>query len=94
MVFKAQCPRVKKTRLTFPVVVSSGDYGCETRGMISGPVKGDYYYLGHLRLDLLARSSFSLRRQKLLPRGKGHYLPKIFNSTIGYNLYRLILRWS
>lgn len=55
--------------------------------MISGPVKGSYYYLGHLRLDLLARSSFSLRRQKLLPRGKEHSLPKICSSTIGCNLY-------
>lgn len=61
--------------------------------MISGPQNSASYYLGQPRLDLLARSLFSLRRQELVPRGKKHFLPKAFNSTIEFNLYSLMILW-
>lgn len=62
-------------------------YECEALKVISGPVKSAYSYLGHPSLGLLARGSFSLRRQELSPRGVKYSLLKTFNSTIELNLY-------
>lgn len=82
-----------KMRLTFTVIVRVRDFGYEAPSVISGPQNSSSYYLGHPRLDLLARSLFSLRRQELVPKGKKHSLPKAFNGTIEFNLYSLIILW-
>lgn len=39
------------------------------------------YSFGYSKLDLSARSTFSLRKQELFPGGKKRSLPKTFDST-------------